>query len=323
MKCLKLSQILRLNPLILTLLFLLSAASPAAELFLKERAEVKGDRVLLKEIAQIKGSSLEEEILGQIPVATSPSPCRKRFLTKREVAGRIASYLERNRVSFKEIAVKGAPQIEVYRPCTFIDGERVKRLIESYLKENYPDVVLISAPSPSIRIPESSYREEVSLDSMGRGYARFVYKILSPEGKVIRKLWIPVRIDRKVKAVEARVSIPRGTLITKEMVKSAEIPSMRARGAPSSLNEVVGKVARRDILPGEVIKERDLVPNFVVKKGKPVKVVYDSGPIHIELLGVALDSGAVGNIIRVKNVSTGKILRCRVEEDGSAHYLSE
>jgi len=323
MRCLKLLQILKLNPLILILLFTYSVASQAAELFLKERAQVEGSKVFLKDVAKIEGSPLEKEILSKIPVSAAPSPCSRKSLTKREVAAKVASYLKRNKVSFKEIKVKGAERVEIYRGCTVIGGERIKKLIESYLESNYPDVVLISAPTPQVRLAESSFKESIKLESMGRHYGRFVYTVTSPDGRVLKRLYIPVRIDRKVKVVKARLSIPRGAVITREMVEASVAPSAKARGALPSVKDVIGKVARRDILPGEVIKERDVSPNFIVKKGKPVKVVYDKNGIHVELLGVPVEDGAVGNIIKVKNLSTGKILRCRVERDGSVRFVSE
>jgi flagella basal body P-ring formation protein FlgA len=293
-----------------------------AELLLKERVETSQEELLLKELAKIEGSPLEREILGKIPIATAPPPCRKRVLTKREVAGKIANYLRKNRVSVEEIAVKGANRIEVIRSCTLAGGERIKERISEYLKKNYPELVLISVPSPSIRIPYKNYQEKVELDSLGERYARFVYTI-TVNGKTVKKLWIPARIDKKVKVVVARAPIPKGLLIEPQMVEVKEVLSSKARGALSEVNEVVGKVAKKDFLPGEVIKERELSPNFVVKKGKPVKVVYEKGPIHIEILGIPLENGATGNIIRVKNISTGKVLRCRVEENGLVKYLSE
>ena len=53
-------------------------------------------------------------------------------------------------------------------------------------------------------------------------------------------------------------------------------------------------------------------PHYLVKRGNPVKVVYVKGPIKIEIIGIALENGREGDIIKVKNPSTGKILPCRV-----------
>ncbi|RKQ63238.1 flagella basal body P-ring formation protein FlgA [Thermovibrio guaymasensis] len=323
MKCSERLLALRLNLFFFVLfLFFPSLVSFAAEVLVKEEATVGGNRVFLSDVAEIKGNPLELEILRKVPISSSPQPCRSLTISKKEIAEKIVLYLKENRVSFKEIEVKGAPYVKVRRNCTVVGGERIKRLIEEFLKRNYPQLVLISVPTPSFKLPVKEFKDEVSLKSLGRNYARFVYKVYS-NGELVKKVWLTAKVDRKVKVVTAKTPIPKGSLIRPDMVEFREIPSRQARGALSDLKNVVGKVANRDFLPGEVFKSRDLKPNFIVRKGKPVKVVYIRGPIHIELLGIALENGAVGNIIRVKNISTGKILRCRVEKDGSVTFLSD
>ncbi len=318
MRCLGLLRTLSLNLLFLFLAF----SSQAATVLLKGEAKVSADEVLLKDIAKIEAPSLALNVLSQIPVKESPPLCKSYLITKREIVDRIVKYLQENGISFSKIEVKGPQVVKVNRPCYLIDGESFKRKVIEFFKENYPEIVVLSVPSISFRLPFKNYDSEISLVSLGRNYARVVYKIVH-NGSVYRKFWISVRIDRKVKVVVAKISIPRGTLIEESMVKISQVPSSKARGALPDLNEVIGKVSRRDILPGDVIKERDLSPLFLVKRGQPVKVIYVDGPIHIELLGVSLENGAVGNIIRVKNLSTGKVLRCKVLKDGSVLFVSD
>lgn len=44
----------------------------------------------------------------------------------------------------------------------------------------------------------------------------------------------------------------------------------------------------------------------VIQKNQKVNILYINGPIKIQLLGVALESGKEGDYIKVKNISTGK-----------------
>jgi len=318
MRCLEPLQVLSLSLLFLFFTF----SSQAATVLLKEEANVSKDEVLLKDIADIKAPSLALKVLSQVPIRESPPLCRSYLITKREVVDSIVRYLQENGISFSKIEVKGSQVVKVIRPCYLVDGEFFKEKVKEFFKKNYPELVVISVPSLSLRLPFKDYDLKVSLVSLGRNYARVVYKIVH-DGQVYRKFWLNVRIDRKVKVVVAKTPIPRGTLIKGSMVELSQVPSLKARGALSNLKEVVGKVLKRDILPGEVIRERDLAPNFLVKKGQPVRVIYVNGPIHIELLGVSLENGAAGNIIKVKNLSTGKVLRCKVLENGSVLFVSD
>ncbi|MCX7760811.1 MAG: flagella basal body P-ring formation protein FlgA [Hydrogenothermaceae bacterium] len=50
----------------------------------------------------------------------------------------------------------------------------------------------------------------------------------------------------------------------------------------------------------------------VIEKNKKVDIVYITKNLRIKMMGVAVQSGKVGDIIEVKNISTGKVLRGRV-----------
>lgn len=49
-----------------------------------------------------------------------------------------------------------------------------------------------------------------------------------------------------------------------------------------------------------------------IEKNKKVSILYIEKNFRISLLGVALQSGKIGDIIEVKNISTGKVLKGRV-----------
>jgi flagella basal body P-ring formation protein FlgA len=321
MRCSGLWQALKLSLLLLVFL-LIPALSRGAEVILKGEVTAGGAPLYLSQLATVVGSPEEVKLLKQIPILNHLPLCSERTISKREIASKIALYLERNGLTVGDIEVKGPNRVVVKTPCSKVGGDSLSELIRSYIKENYPDFTVLYVPRITVQVPYSHYDQELRLVSIGNGYARFIYQVLV-NGKVVKKVWIPVRIDRLERVVVAAVLIPKGTKITPTMVKLASVPSRKAYNAFHSVKEVVGSIARTDILSGKIIRPTMLKPNFLVKRNMPVKVVYNSGPIHIELLGVALDNGVKGHIIRVKNISTGKVLRCRVVGEGLVEFLSE
>jgi flagella basal body P-ring formation protein FlgA len=72
--------------------------------------------------------------------------------------------------------------------------------------------------------------------------------------------------------------------------------------------EVVGMQAKKYIAVGQMFKINDLSSPLVLKNKDPVNIVYSSGLITLKTVGIALGSGAVGDMIKIKNTSTGAVL---------------
>ena len=84
----------------------------------------------------------------------------------------------------------------------------------------------------------------------------------------------------------------------------------------SDLGELEGMAARRSIRAGEVIRANMLTAPQLVKRGDQVRIVAKREQIEVSMAGEALDNGARGAIIRVKN-SSGNQIRARVIEAGT------
>jgi len=312
-----------LLPLSLNLFFivlLLFRVSFAAEVVLKSEAEVSAEKVLLKDVADIKGTPAEVQLLSGVFITYSPPPCRERALSKKRVVDRIVHFLQENGITFKEIKVTGSSLIRISRTCVRVDRERIKEAVVRFFRENYPDYQVLSVSAPSVAVPYGRFKERITLDSLGERYARVKYEILV-DGVPVKKFWIPVRVDRKVDAIVAVRDIPKGKVISLGDVRREKLPSSKVVGGVLTLDSVLGKVAKRDIRAGEVVKERDLEPNFVVKRGRPVRIIYEANGIHVELPAIALENGAVGDIIKVRNVSTGKVIVCKVIGENTVKFL--
>ncbi|MEO2068742.1 MAG: flagellar basal body P-ring formation chaperone FlgA, partial [Desulfurobacteriaceae bacterium] len=210
----------------------------------------------------------------------------------------------------------------VKRVCIYLKEDELKKRIVSLFRKKFPDWEIVSISVPRIIIPYSSFKDSLEVEKLDRRYARVRYTIFR-NGKPVKRVFITLRVEKKQSVVVAKKNIPKGKIITFEDLEVVKLPESKAKNTFLSKEEVIGRVARRDIRKGEVIRERDILPHFIVFKGKPVKVVYSSGTIHIEILGIALENGSLGDIIKVKNISTGKVLLCRVIGNGIVKFLSK
>ncbi|MBR6268862.1 MAG: flagellar basal body P-ring formation protein FlgA [Selenomonadaceae bacterium] len=84
---------------------------------------------------------------------------------------------------------------------------------------------------------------------------------------------------------------------------------------------VVGRVPNRVIRSGSPITDGILQNPVVIDNGAPVQLVANYNGVKITTEGVALQKGRVGNIIRVRNATSSKILRGRVIDATTVEIL--
>ena len=82
--------------------------------------------------------------------------------------------------------------------------------------------------------------------------------------------------------------------------------------AVSSLEGVVGTSLRRRVLAGEQLEKGVLTIEGGIVSGQPVTLVGKVRGLVIETQGIALERGAIGAMIRVRNLSSRKIVYGRV-----------
>ncbi len=88
-------------------------------------------------------------------------------------------------------------------------------------------------------------------------------------------------------------------------------PFVRARP------EVVGKMARRTLLPGRAIPLAAIGNPRLVRNGAAVRVVYRDGALTIAVAGEALQDGGVGDFVKLRNADSGVTVSGQVQPDGS------
>ncbi len=129
---------------------------------------------------------------------------------------------------------------------------------------------------------------------------------------------------RAATAQERQLVVPAVTIRPGEVIKQ-EMITERAfaanllgvaqfiEGRPSLL----GRMARRTLLPGQPIPVNAVEDPWAVARGALVKIVVEDNGLSIVTYGSALQSGAAGALIQVRNTDTGVIIRGIVQPDGS------
>ncbi|MGJ0391824.1 MAG: flagellar basal body P-ring formation chaperone FlgA [Methylocystis sp.] len=117
----------------------------------------------------------------------------------------------------------------------------------------------------------------------------------------------------------ARITIYPGDRIDESMLEDVEVSldSTSQKGVIESRNELVGKVARRTLLPGQAIPSIAVENPRLVKIGAQVKIMFSEDGLVITALGMALQAGSVGDLVRVRNQDSGLMVNGVVQSDGT------
>jgi flagella basal body P-ring formation protein FlgA len=129
-----------------------------------------------------------------------------------------------------------------------------------------------------------------------------------------------------VHAGQVLLPVPRVTIYPGQVIDQGMLVerAFRAETAdqvaalPSSAS-LVGKVARQTLLPGRPVTQAALREPHAITQGQTTTVIFQSGALTITGNAIALQSGATGDVVSVRNVDSGRIIKGKIGADGAVH----
>jgi len=85
---------------------------------------------------------------------------------------------------------------------------------------------------------------------------------------------------------------------------------------------LVGKVAKRHLLPGVPVPINAVREPYLVNAGKSSLVVFTNGSLTISIQAVALQNGVVGDVVTLRNPDSGVVIQGTVAQDGTVRLGS-
>ncbi|NMM76298.1 flagella basal body P-ring formation protein FlgA [Rhodococcus sp. SRB_17] len=195
-----------------------------------------------------------------------------------------------------------AVQVEAAVRQFLAEQATLKGLVDPAFELSFVSRAPVPAPCP----------QAVAVDAMETRYlSRMRFSATCPGQAGWQRDWI-VRAEVSAMVVVAATDVPANRPLaeadlTQERRKLADM----ADSLPA-LDAAIGQASARALRAGQVVQPRFLAQPVLVKRGDSVHIVARSGPVEVQVAGEALESGRRGAIVRVRNTSTGKIIRARV-----------
>ena len=86
--------------------------------------------------------------------------------------------------------------------------------------------------------------------------------------------------------------------------------------------EAIGLTSKRALRPGKPLTRNELVEPVLVKRDQPVMIVSHMAGITASMPGVALKNGRKGEVIKIRNASSQRIITATVDDAGVVTTLT-
>lgn len=130
-------------------------------------------------------------------------------------------------------------------------------------------------------------------------------------------LFIRAKVEMHEAVLVTSRSLSRGASISQDDVslQSQDVAALN-RGYYTDPKEIMGGVLTRSVRAGTVLTPSLVKAAAVVKRGQRVNIMAATGSIQVRMEGEALSDGAVGEIIRVRNLSSRQEIDAMVVGQG-------
>lgn len=131
------------------------------------------------------------------------------------------------------------------------------------------------------------------------------------------KLYVSVNIQILKNVVTLKQPVTRNSILTNAdlAIRELDIASLH-RGYFTSLNAVTGKHVKNAMRSGTILSPSHLKNPKAIKKGALVTIMAQVGGIQVRMKGKAMKSGALGDWISVKNLSSNRQIEGRITDSG-------
>ena len=131
------------------------------------------------------------------------------------------------------------------------------------------------------------------------------------------KLYVPVSIKIYKPVLAAGRYLPRGTVIKEQdlQIVDGDVATL-GHGYFTEYEHVVGKVVKQAMLAGKVVNPYHISNPKIVRRGESVTILAGNAGFEIRMKGKAMMDGTSGDLIKVRNMKSKRIVEGKVISTG-------
>ncbi|MGM0502652.1 MAG: flagellar basal body P-ring formation chaperone FlgA [Bacillota bacterium] len=279
------------------------------------QVQVRTLDVKLGEIANIEGDQQFVAQAASLNLGRTPYPGYQRVIYRDDVV----HALRQQGVNLNKIRFRVPYQFTVKANYKQLGVEKLVEAGKDYIVEqlNYQAEKLeIEALNPpeKVVVPQG----EISFDVAGNNARRLLGVNMLPikimvNGEQYRKHYIKFRAELWKEVLTSKKKLKRGQKLSADLfVKKEKLITNSKKDYVTSKEEVENKILKQSLAANRALTSNLLDTTALVDRWQEVELIAKIGGIVVSTTGKALEEGGKGDIIKVKNISSGKKIKAEV-----------
>ncbi len=286
---------------------------------LRPDSVVQGTRICLADIADLSGN--DEALVTRLARAPLGSVTQVRTLTRAEVLDLVRSLIS----DPQDVVMAGADFARVSLATRPPAAEE----IDSLLKEHFAsisqwrkeEIEIHSVDNlKSIEIPQGEVRLAITSRSLPSNFHSALLQVAAIlDGRTVRSFWIKADVRVRARVVQVVEPIAYARAIQEGNLREA-VSEIADPGSAyfRTCAEAIGATSRRNLNIGDLLKREWVKEDMFVHSGDTVKLVSQDGRVCITAMVRSLQSGRMGDRIKVRNLDSDRAVVAVVTGRGEA-----
>lgn len=273
---------------------------------------------MLGDIAEIQSTGDKKQALAQLPIASSPAPGKTKDLYVVSVINAL-----RNRKETAGVDWQGSPSIRVSRLATKVSTSDLEKILGQFLKENSARLPpkaeirlrILHAPE-ELLYPPGNLSWKVAPSKAGILGSTSFSIAFTVDGQPAGNCIVRGRLEALGEVAVAATPIRKGERIQERSIRIEKRDLTGLDDPYTEKSQIIGREAARTITAGAILDHDNITEPSIIQSGDMVTIIARKGPMQLTTKGLAKQNGHRGEMIRVKNIGSNKIIYCRVDRPG-------
>ena len=126
---------------------------------------------------------------------------------------------------------------------------------------------------------------------------------------------IPKKKNKLLKIIKLKKSVEKNDILELDDLEIVSTEKKYQTSFFSNKKDLVGRKLKTNLKMGQILHPRHLFESFDINNGDVISIVSKLGNVSVTVSGEAQDSGNLGDLIKVKNLKSGKIIKGYIEKD--------